>query len=396
MVAAAGRLLVFNAGSSSLKCAVYVLGIGAPTCLQRVEVSSLGSAEPEWHATPPLADGDRPALTAQHCNTVAHGVDVLLPWLLQRFGPFRGVGHRIVHGGPQHRTSAVIDPALLHELEDLVALAPLHQPAGLAAIRELTRLLPGLLQVAAFDTAFHRDQPAVAKAVALPAAVRGEDLQRYGFHGLNCVHVLAELTARAPRLAAGRVIVAHLGSGSSLTAMKAGHSLANSMGFTALDGLPMATRCGHLDPGILLALQTRGLDEKALEDLLYRRSGLLGLSGTTGDMRALLAREHEDDNARFALEYFAYHVVREMGAMAAVLGGLDALVFTGGIGARSAVLRARIVERIAWLGCDLDAGLNDRDAWLCSSARSQIACVVVPADEEAVIAADCARLISAP
>jgi acetate kinase len=302
----------------------------------------------------------------------------------------------MVHGGPARASPALVDEALIAEFEALEPLAPLHQQRAVAGLRAAARALPGVPQVACFDTAFHHALPDVAQAYALSAAVRARGLRRYGFHGLSCEHVMAALLEAAPAVAAGRVIVAHLGAGASLTAIRGGRSIATTMGCTPLDGLPMATRCGALDPGVVLELVRAGFDAPALEQLLYRESGLLGLSGTSGDVRVLLTRESADERARFALEFFVYRCVREAGSLAAALGGLDALVFTGGIGEHQPAIRARIAVGLGWLGLRLDAGANERGDPVISASGSAVECRVIAADEERVIAAATAALALSP
>lgn len=382
---AGSRLLVLNAGSSSLKFAVYAAGT---TLLLRGEAAGLGTGHAGWTFSDGLS-GTRPAPlpddgSADHAACLA----LLLPWLAGHAAlqPLAAVGHRIVHGGSTCTTPLRIDAALRSHLEALVALAPLHQPQGLAGVDAIARHWPALPQVACFDTAFHATQPESASTVALPATWRARGYRRYGFHGLSCMHVVRVLRERAPALLAGRVVIAHLGNGASLTALAAGRSVANSMGYSTLDGLPMGTRCGSLDPGILIALLREGVSLAELEDQLYHHSGLRGLSGRSGDMRELLARAPDDPAAGLAVEVFVHHARRGIAAMAADLGGLDALVFTGGIGARSGTVRARIVDGLRWLGIGIESARNDRDAPEISAPDSPVRTLVVEADEERVIA----------
>jgi acetate kinase len=280
-----------------------------------------------------------------------------------------------------------VTPDLLAALEQLIPLAPLHQPHNLAPIRTVARLRPGLTQVACFDTAFHHGMAAVATRLALPREFEAAGVRRYGFHGLSYEFIARRLAEIAPEEAAGRVIASHLGAGASLCAMRAGRSVDTTMGFTALDGLVMATRCGDLDPGVILYLQQqRGLSAKQVEDLLYLKSGLLGVSGgLSGDMRVLLASE--DERAREAIELFAFRIARETGALMSTLEGLDTLVFTAGIGEHAPQIRALVCARLAWLGVDLDLAANDRGDAIISTPASRIVVRVIPTDEEGMIAA---------
>ena len=289
----------------------------------------------------------------------ASALDALANWLRSTYGGARvlGVGHRVVHGGSRFTGPTIITPHVLDELRTLVPLAPLHQPHNLAAIDAVTERLPGVPQVACFDTSFHRGQPAVAELVPLPRDICATGVQRYGFHGLSYEYIASVLPDVAPDIAEGRVIVAHLGSGASLCAMRHRKSMDSTLGFTALDGLCMGTRPGALDPGVVLYLfQNLGLTVKEVESILYKKSGLLGISGTSNDMRDLLASS--EPSARLAVDYFVYRAAKEIGALAAVLGGIDALVFTAGIGENSPEVRRRICAASAWLGIDLDPDAN--------------------------------------
>jgi acetate kinase len=302
-------------------------------------------------------------------------------------------GHRVVHGGLEFTQPVRIGPDVLAALEVLVPLAPLHQPHNLAAIRAVAQRVPELPQVACFDTAFHRTQPAVAQAFGLPRRYAAEGVVRYGFHGLSYEYIASVLPGTDARAAAGRTVVAHLGNGASLCALKGGRSVASTMGFTALDGLPMGTRCGALDPGVLLYLMdNHDLDVRALEKLLYQQSGLLGVSGISSDMRALVASP--DPRAAEAIDLFVYRIGRELGSLAAALGGLDALVFTGGIGENAAAIRARVCREAAWLGLDLDAAANDAGGPRVSRAESRVTAWVIPTNEELMIAQHTRRLLA--
>jgi acetate kinase len=364
VTAPAGALLVLNAGSSSLKVALY-------------ESS---------------ADG---ALLAGPAGQI-DGIDAVSAWLHDHrpAGPPIGVGHRIVHGGMEFAEPVRIDARVLAALERLVPLAPLHQPHSLAAVRAVAETLPGIPQVACFDTAFHRTQPPAARALALPRRYVAEGLHRYGFHGLSYEYVASVLPGLAPGLVTGRVVAAHLGNGASLCALRAGRSVATTMGFSAIDGLVMGTRPGSLDPGVLLYLIDRhGMDARSLERLLYEESGLLGVSEISSDMRILLASG--DPRAREAVDLFVYRFGRELGSMAAALGGLDAVVFTGGIGENSAGIRARVCRDAAWLGVALDEAANAAGAARISTADARASAWIVASDENLVIARHTARVLGA-
>ena len=304
----------------------------------------------------------------------------------------RGVGHRIVHGGAKYTGPTIVTPEVLADLRALIPLAPLHQPYNLQAIDAVAERLPDVPQVACFDTSFHRGQPAVAELVPLPKDIRDSGVQRYGFHGLSYEYIASVLPSVAPEIANGRVIVAHLGSGASMCAMKNGKSLDSTLGFTALDGLCMGTRPGSLDPGVLLHLfQTMGRTPKDVEALLYKKSGLLGISGISNDMRDLLGSDKP--SARLAVDYFVYRAAKEIGALAAVLGGVDALVFTAGIGENSPEIRKRICEASAWLGVELDADANGRKGPRISTPASRVSAWMIPTNEELMIARHTGRLL---
>jgi acetate kinase len=296
-----------------------------------------------------------------------------------------GVGHRVVHGGTRYDAPVAIDDDVLCHLRGLVPLAPLHQPHNLAGIAAAQAAWPDVPQVACFDTAFHRTHPFVNDVFALPLEFFEMGVRRYGFHGLSYEYLTQRLRRIAPFHAAGRVIVAHLGNGASMCAIRDGQSIASSMGFTALDGLPMGTRCGQLDPGVVLFLmQEKGMSAEAITDLLYRESGLKGLSGVSHDMRDLEASDREE--ARQAIEYFVFRIRRELGGLAAALEGLDAMVFCGGIGEHAWRVRERTLEGMGWIGIDLDRSANREGAEVISSSRSRVKVFVIPTDEEAMIA----------
>jgi acetate kinase len=318
---------------------------------------------------------------------VPAALTVLAEWLRARWGGSKvlGVGHRVVHGGPKYAGPVVVTPEVLAELRTLIPLAPLHQPYNLAAIEAVGERLPGVPQVACFDTSFHRGHSAVAELIPLPKAIRDGGVQRYGFHGLSYEYIASILPDVAPEVAEGRVIVAHLGSGASLCALKGRKSVDSSLGFTALDGLCMGTRPGSVDPGVILHLfQTVGLSAKEVEQVLYKQSGLLGISGISNDMRDLL--DNPDPSARLAVDYFVYQAAKHIGALAAALGGVDALVFTAGIGERSVEIRRRICEASSWLGVTIDSAANARHGPRISTGDSRVSAWVIPTNEELMIA----------
>jgi acetate kinase len=383
-------ILTLNAGSSSLKFALYK---GAEETVLRGVVEGVGQAPHVSLTAPHMRRLDPPDLAGSSYESV---LDTLLQWLNAHLdGDVIGaVGHRIVHGGQRFVDPVRIDEAVLAELDGLVPLAPLHQPHNLAAIRAVARAQPALPQVGCFDTAFHRTMPAVATRLALPRALGDAEMRRYGFHGLSYEFIAGRLREVAPALARGRVIVAHLGSGASLCAMRDGRSVETTMGFSTLDGLVMGTRPGCLDAGaVLYLMQSRGMTAKAVEDLLYHQSGLLGVSGISGDMRELAASAMLE--AREAIELFTYRVAGEVGRLAAALGGLDGLVFTAGVGEHDAALRAEVCRRLAWLGVVPDPAANADGKARISTDASSIEVWIVPTDEEAVIARHTHALVAA-
>jgi acetate kinase len=379
--------LVLNAGSSSLKFCVYHRPGGHSWHLEsRGQIEGIGT-KPRLSAK----SGDEVKLADQPLSaSVRDGraaLDALAGWLRSMYGGARvvGVGHRVVHGGARFDGPVVVTPEILDELRALIPLAPLHQPYNLAAIEAVIERLPGVPQVACFDTSFHRGQPAVAEIVPLPREICRAGVQRYGFHGLSYEYIASVLSHKAPEIAGGRVIVAHLGSGASLCAMKNRKSVDSTLGFTALDGLCMGTRPGSVDPGVILYLfQNLGLSAKEVESILYKKSGLLGISGISNDMRDLLASS--EPAAQLALEYFVYRAAKEMGALTAALGGLDGVVFTAGIGENSPEVRRRICEASAWLGVELDREANDRGGPRITTAKSKVPVFVIPTNEELMIA----------
>ena len=335
-----------------------------------------------------------PALDKSAVHDGRTALDALASWLRSRYGGARvlGVGHRVVHGGPTFAGPTIVTPEVLAALRTLEPLAPLHQPHNLAAIDAVSERLPGVPQVACFDTSFHRGQAAVAEVIPLPRDLCRGGVQRYGFHGLSYEYIASVLPEVAPEIARGRVVVAHLGSGASMCALKDGKSVDHSLGFTALDGLCMGTRPGAVDPGVILYLfQSLGLSAKDVETILYKKSGLLGISGISNDMRDLTGSS--EPGARLAVDYFVYRAAKEIGALAAVLGGIDGLVFTAGIGENSAEIRSRICESSAWLGIELDHEANARRAARISTAGSRVSAWVIPTNEELMIARHTASLL---
>ena len=378
-----GRILVLNAGSSSIKFSVFA---GASLMLERKgEVEAIGlSPRLRVAAAGGQAAIDAPVAAATHDEAIAV-IHRHLAASDDGAARFAAVGHRVVHGGSTFAEPVEVDATVLAALDALAALAPLHQPDEIAAIRAMIALAPGVPQVACFDTAFHRAQPPVARAFALPRAISAKGIRRYGFHGLSYEYVMAALPRVAPALAGGKLVVAHLGNGASLCAIERGESVATTMGFTALDGLVMGTRCGALDPGVVLhLLRHENLDAASVERMLYARSGLLGVSGISSDMRTLLASD--DPHAREAIDLFVYRIGRELGSLAAALGGVDAIVFTAGMGENSAYLRERVCGDAAWLGVALDADANARHAATIGASKSRVDVLVIPTNEELMIA----------
>jgi acetate kinase len=386
--------LVLNAGSSSLKFFVVRRPAGAQWQLDaKGQIEGIGTS-------PRLSvkDGDGVRIADESLGAeVSDGrkaVDALAAWLQSKYrgGKVLAVGHRVVHGGSRFTGPAIVDQETLTQLRELVPLAPLHQPYNLAAIEEVFERLPGVPQVACFDTSFHRGHSAVAALVPLPLELRNAGIQRYGFHGLSYEYIASVLPDVAPEIASGRVIVAHLGSGASLCALSNGKSVDSTLGFTALDGLCMGTRPGTLDPGVVLHLfQGLGLSAKEVESLLYKKSGLIGISGVSNDMRDLLAANEPE--AGLAVDYFVYRAAKEIGALVAVLGGIDGLVFTAGIGENSPEIRRRICESSAWLGLELDADANTKRALRISTAKSKVSTWVIPTNEEIMIARHTGNLL---
>jgi acetate kinase len=390
----ADLILVLNAGSSSIKFRAFDVGRGAPELLLVGQAEGLYTA-PRFSAAD-AAGASIGEKSWPEGEAIGHqgAIEYIAQFLRSHGEGHRLVaaGHRVVHGGLEFTQAVLASPAVVDRLEKLTPLAPLHQPHNLAPIRILARLRPDLPQVACFDTAFHRTQAEVAQAYALPAAITARGVRRYGFHGLSYEYIASVLPQWAPPAAAGAAVVAHLGNGSSMCALLAGRSAASTMGFTAVDGLPMGTRSGNLDPGVVLYLMDElKMDARAIENLLYKQSGLLGVSGVSSDMRALLASD--DARARFAVDLFIYRIGRELGSLAAALHGLDALVFTAGIGEHSAVIRERACREAAWLGVELDPAANAAGGPRICTPASRVSAWVIPTNEELMIARHTCRVI---
>ncbi len=387
MIAVAETILVVNAGSSSVKFQLFAItGEGNLARRLKGQVDGIGT-QPRLVARDAEGNGlidERypPASVADAAGAIAK----VGGWLRAHIGELPvAVGHRVVHGGARYDSPVLVDDTLLIELERFVPLAPLHQPANLLPIRALRANFPQLKQVACFDTAFHRGHPDLADRYAIPEPLYAEGVRRYGFHGLSYEYIAASLPRVAPEIAGGRVVVAHLGSGASMCALQAGRSMDSTMGFSALDGLPMGTRPGQLDPSIVLyLLNAKKMSPADIERMLYRDCGLKGLSGISNDVRDLLGSD--DPRAKRALDYFAYRIARELGALTASLGGLDGLVFTAGVGENAPVLRADVCRRAAWLGIALDDAANAHHGPRISDAQSRVSVYVIPTDEEQMIA----------
>lgn len=382
--------LVLNAGSSSLKFTLYHardLSLIAEGMADRIgsDAADLVIKDPQGQ---PLCA--KSGALDSHAQAIALALDSL-----REIFPnlnVRAVGHRVVHGGIEYGGPAIITPKVLADLESLSPFAPLHQPHNIAGIRAAQTAFPDALQLACFDTAFHRTHPWVNDTFALPRKYYDMGVRRYGFHGLSYEFISTDLAQRAPALAAGRVVVAHLGNGASMCAIQNGRSVASTMGFTVLDGLPMGTRSGQVDPGVLLYLmEQERMTPAEISRLLYRESGLLGLSGISNDMRTL--EQSDSPAARQAIEYFVFRIQRELGAMAAAMGGIDALIFCGGIGENSRLVRARVCERTEWMGIEMDHARNAENAMIISTDLSRAKVMVIPTNESLVIARAIAAVI---
>jgi acetate kinase len=388
-------IVVLNAGSSSVKFSVFLRRAGALDLQLRGQVEALFSAP---HFVAKDADGVAVAEESWpegtklgHDGALAH----LFAFLRERADGAQlvGVGHRVVHGGMEYTQPVRVDARLLTALDRFVPLAPLHQPHNLAAIRAVMQRAPEVPQVACFDTAFHRTNPEVAQMFALPYEMHENGVRRYGFHGLSYEYIASALPGVDATAAQGRTVVLHLGNGASMCALQGGRSVASTMGFTAVDGLPMGTRTGNLDPGVVLYLMDeRGMDARAIEKLRYQQSGLLGVSGIASDMRTLLASG--EPRAAIAIDLFVYRISRELGSLAATLGGLDAIVFTAGVGENSAEIRARVCAAARWLGVELDAAANAAGGPRISTAASRVSVWTLPTNEELMIARHTERLLA--
>jgi acetate kinase len=390
-----GCVAVLNAGSSSIKFAIY----GADPTLDlmfRGQIERIGS-KPRLK----VVDAAHRAVVEQDLEGQAFdhraATEKILDVGRQLIGDARihAVGHRVVHGGTEFAAPVRLDGAVVETLARLIPLAPLHQPHNLEPIKVIAQAVPTLPQIACFDTAFHRSQPALAQAFALPRNLTAAGVRRYGFHGLSYEFIVARLREIDAGLAASRLVIAHLGNGASLCAVRDGRSVASTMGFTAVDGLVMGTRCGALDPGVILYLMdSHGMDARAIESLIYSQSGLLGVSGISSDMRTL--RKSPAPEAREAIDLFVYRIAREIGSLVASLGGLDALVFTGGIGENDVATRAEIADHCRWLGLALDGRRNAAGAGRISADGSSIAAWVIPTDEEQMIARHTMAVVGTP
>ena len=381
-------ILVVNAGSSSIKFQLFE--VGSRDRLKRRfkgQIEGIGT-HPRLFAKDPegklLVDETWPAAEV---NSVPAALDKVIGFLRPQIGGKLPVvvGHRVVHGGPDYSAPTIVSELVLDRLARFVPLAPLHQPNNLAPIRAILQRQPQVLQVACFDTAFHRGHPEVADRFAIPEPLYAEGVRRYGFHGLSYEYISRRLGDVAPEIADGRIVVAHLGSGASMCALSSGKSIDSTMGFTALDGLPMGTRPGQLDAGVVLYLMSeKGMSAKEIERLLYNDCGLKGLSGISNDVRELL--ESDDPRAKLALDYFTYRIALFAGTLAAAMGGIDGFVFTAGIGENAPSIREAVARRLAWLGLELSAKANAKGDLKISRKRSRVACYVIPTDEELMIA----------
>lgn len=390
-------ILVINAGSSSIKFELFAVAGDAQLDRRlRGQIEGIGS-RPRLFAR----DGEGKVLVDEvsasaRVPDVPAAIERLQAWVKEygRGRPPTAVGHRIVHGGPLYDRPVRISAEVIRNLQGFVPLAPLHQPNNLAPVEAIHRRRPEVLQVACFDTAFHRRHGELADRYAIPEKLYQDGVRRYGFHGLSYEYIAQMLPTLAPNVAEGRVVVAHLGSGASMCALHGRSSIDSTMGFTALDGLPMGTRPGQLDPGVVLYLHQRGMSTEAVQNLLYKECGLKGLSGISNDVRDLLASA--DPRARLAIDYFVYRIAKELGALACALGGLDALIFTAGIGENSPAVRKAVLQRIAWLGFELDEAANEANRTAISKPASRRLALVIPTNEELMIARHTLGLLRTP
>jgi acetate kinase len=384
--------LILNAGSSSLKFCVFQRSLGKNWRLEaHGQIEGIGTSprlSVKNEQGTKIADDDVPVKNGKDA------IEALAGWLRSKYGGSRvvGVGHRVVHGGAHFKGPTIVTPDVIAKLRELIPLAPLHQPHNVAAIEAVAERLPDVKQVACFDTSFHRTQSPVVELIPFPKNLRDAGIQRYGFHGLSYEYIASALPEAAPEIASARVIVAHMGSGASMCAMKAGKGVDCTFGFAPLDGLCMGTRPGTIDPGVVLHLmQGVNYSAKDIESLLYKKSGLLGISGISNDMRDLLGRPEPE--AKLAIDYFVWRAAKEIGALAASLGGVDAIVFTAGIGENSPEIRRRICEASKWLGVSLDTKANESRQIKISSPQSKVSVWVIPTNEELMIARHTATLL---
>jgi acetate kinase len=386
---------VLNAGSSSFKFSLFAEEGGRPYVVVRGQAEGLYTA-PRFVAKNSEGKVVEDKSWGEGVSLGHEGaLDHLVAFFRERLSEHHliGVGHRVVHGGQEYVKPVRLDAGVVKALEKYVPLAPLHQPHNLKPIRVLLERMPHLPQVACFDTSFHRTQPAVAQAYALPKSITDRGVVRYGFHGLSYEYISSVLPQHSEQAAKGKTVVLHLGNGASMCAMAGGRSQASTMGFTAADGLPMGTRCGNVDPGVILyVMDEMGMDTRAVEKLIYQQSGLLGVSGISSDMRTL--QESDSPQAKAAIDLFAYRIGRELGSLAAALGGLDAIVFTGGIGENSRSLRQRVCNDAAWLGVKMDPQANERNGLCISTRDSRVSAWVIPTNEELMIARHTRQVIA--
>lgn len=389
---ASGHIAVINAGSSSIKFALYGTSLSLRV-LFRGQLEQIG-VKPSLHIANAqgecIVERQWPMQGLDHAAATREILQAAVE--LNEGEPVAGIGHRVVHGGTRYASPVRIDDNVIEDLRGLSPLAPLHQPHNLAAITAIADGAPQIPQVACFDTAFHRSQPNLAQIFALPRKFTEDGIRRYGFHGLSYEYVVSCLPEIAPQLAQERIVIAHLGNGASLCAVQNRQSVASTMGFTAVDGLMMGTRCGTIDPGVLIHLMdVYAMDARSIENLIYRQSGLLGVSGISSDMREL--RASSDTAAGEAIKLFVYRIVREIGSLAAAMGGIDALIFTGGIGENDAATRAEVVEGCRWLGLELDRGRNERGAAKISSSVSPVSAWIIRTDEQLMVARHTSMLL---
>jgi acetate kinase len=389
-------IVVLNAGSSSIKFSLFVEAGVEPAVVASGQIEGIDTS-PHFIAKDSAGQTtseQRWQTKLGHDGAVARIVD----WLRATYAAEHklvAVGHRVVHGGVDYSAPVRIDRDVVAKLEKLIPLAPLHQPHNLAPIRSLMERAPQLPQIACFDTAFHRSNPPLAQMFALPAELTESGVRRYGFHGISYEYIASVLPKFDERAASGKTVVLHLGNGASMCSLQAGVSVASTMGFTALDGLPMGTRCGAIDPGVMLYLMDeRGMDARAIEKLIYQQSGLLGVSGISSDMRTLLASS--DPRARLAIDLYCYRIRRELGSLAAALGGLDAIVFTGGIGENATAIREQVCRDAAWLGVELDPDANAAGGPRISTPGARASAWAIPTNEELMIARHTRRLLYSP